>query len=82
MQLEESRQTRISLSLLKKGGRGRVVALMGDATTQSRLRELGVYELAEIAVLHVNGSVLCQVNDSRFGLDRQIAESVLVEPFS
>jgi len=82
MQLGETLQTRISLSSLKKGGWGRVVALTGDLATQSRLRELGLYELAVVAVLHVNGLVLCQVNDSRFGLDRQIAESVLVEPFS
>ncbi|MDF1752785.1 MAG: FeoA family protein [Verrucomicrobiales bacterium] len=72
----------VELPTLKRGCRGRVVAINGDTPTQTRLRELGLYEESEIRVLHVNGSVMCQVNDSRFGIDCQTARSVLVRPLN
>ncbi|MDF1812138.1 MAG: FeoA family protein [Verrucomicrobiales bacterium] len=76
----DSQQTQIRLPAVAKGCRAVVVALDGEPSMQTRLRELGLYELAEVKVLRVNGSVMCQVNESRFGIDAKIAENVLVKP--
>ncbi|NNE93491.1 MAG: ferrous iron transport protein A [Verrucomicrobiales bacterium] len=56
-----------------------MVRLAGDNSFQNRLREMGIVESAQISVLNVNGSVHCQVKDSRFGLSRAAAEEVFVE---
>ena len=79
MQPIETQEEVVALSLIKKGETGRVHSLQGDESCQQRLRELGLYESARVTVLHINGSILCQVNDSRFALDRSIAELVAVE---
>ena len=80
MEIEKTQQTAVCLPSMKRGATGTVVGLSGDVSTQNRLRELGFCENSEVKVLHVNGSVMCQVHDSRFGIDRAIAENVLVEP--
>ena len=61
-----------------KGLIGRVLRLEGDEDFKNRLREMGLCESAEVSVLQVNGSVLCQVQGSRFGLSRSAAEAVLI----
>ena len=79
MQPIETGEEVVTLSLIKKGETGRVHSLQGDESCQHRLRELGLYETAQVTVLHINGSILCQVNDSRFALDKLVAEQVSVE---
>lgn len=81
MEIINTKESAICLPSIKKGDAGIVVGLTGDVAMQNRLRELGLYEDSEVRVLHCNGSVVCQVRDSRFGIDRQIAENVMVMPF-
>jgi len=70
----------IALLSLKAGDRGRVLQIDAEASLQRRLQELGLVAGAEISVLRINGSVLCQISSSRFGIDRAIAERVKVVP--
>ena len=65
---------------LPKGVSGRVVAVSGDPSFCHRMRELGLIEAVAVAVQQVNGSVLCRIKDSRFGISRDAADNIWVEP--
>ena len=69
-----------AVPLLKwpRGLVGCVLRLEGNDEFKNRLREMGLCESAEVSVLQVNGSVLCQVQGSRFGLSRSAAEAVII----
>lgn len=72
----------IPLLDVPNGQKVRVFRLDGEMAACQRLREMGFCEEAEVKVLVNNGSVVCQVCGSKVGLSRQIADAVLVEPFS
>ncbi len=81
MRLHRSSKTTTDATPLLKwpcGIAARVLRLEGDDEFKNRLRELGLCESAQVSVLQVNGSVLCQVQSSRFGLSRSAAEAVIV----
>ncbi len=73
---------RLRLPDLPKGSVGRVVRVAGDPSFCQRMRELGLIEAVAVAVQQVNGSVLCQIEDSRFGISRDAAENIWVEPLN
>ena len=64
---------------LPRGTAGRVVEVSGDDSFCKRMKELGLIEEVAVAVDHVNGSVLCRIKDSRFGISRDAAENIWVE---
>ena len=70
---------RVRLSDLPKGSPGRVIEISGESTFCQRMRELGLIETEMVAVQDVNGSVLCKIKDSRFGISRDAAENIWVE---
>lgn len=73
---------RLRLPDLPKGSSGRVVQVAGDPSFCQRMQELGLIEAVAVAVQEVNGSVLCKIKDSRFGISRDAAENIWVEPLN
>lgn len=73
---------RLRLPDLPRGSAGRVVQVSGDPSFCRRMQELGLMEAVAVAVQQVNGSVLCKIKDSRFGISRDAAENIWVEPLN
>ena|GEM_PF-6659869 len=67
---------------LPRGSSGRVVEVTGDSAFCQRMGELGLMEAVAVSVQHVNGSVLCKIKESRFGISRDAAKNVWVEPLN
>lgn len=72
----------VQLPNLPRGTAGRVVRVAGDPSFCQRMRELGLIEAVAVGVHQVNGSVLCKIKDSRFGISRDAAENIWVEPLN
>jgi len=73
---------RLRLPDLPRGSEGRVVQVAGDPSFCQRMRELGLIEAVAVAVQQSNGSVLCKIKNSRFGISRDAAENIWVEPLN
>lgn len=71
--------TLVRLPDLPLGKAGRVVRVEGDPSFCRRMKELGLIEAVAVAVQQVNGSVLCRIKNSRFGISRDAAENIWVE---
>ena len=79
MQKKIEKQDTVSLHEVPVGGFARVRSLPQNHALSTRLRELGVYENSLLRLLGDSfGSVVFEVNQSRFGLSKHAAQAVLV----
>ena len=67
---------------LKAGASGRIKQLSAAPDVTLRLRELGFCEEQEVKLVSQHANVICQICNSRLGISRQLAETILVEPNS
>ncbi|MCC6414618.1 MAG: ferrous iron transport protein A [Opitutaceae bacterium] len=77
-----SASTQLPLCQLPAGGRGRVLALSGDAHFCQRVREMGFGESAIITKVSGQSTILCQVNGTRIALSHGAASHIRVEPLT
>ncbi len=57
----------------------RIVAIKGEAKVNKHLASLGVVEGGIIRLLDdANGAAICQVKQSRLGLDHKVSMSIMV----
>ncbi|HOX04381.1 MAG TPA: FeoA family protein [Candidatus Paceibacterota bacterium] len=68
------------LSQVQAGTSVRIKRLTLPPDVLRRLREIGFCEERKIRLLMRQNSVICEVCNTRFGLNRKLAEAILVEP--
>lgn len=73
------RPQRMRLTELPNGAAGRVCQLEGQAEICQRLREMGVGESIIIERVSGQGTLLCQVSNTRLALSAGAAEHIFVE---
>jgi Fe2+ transport system protein FeoA len=79
MQEEVEKDNTVRLPDVPVGASARVRSLPRNPVLSTRLRELGIYEDTLLRLLGDSyGSVVLEVNQSRFGLSKHAARSVLV----
>ena len=72
----------LKLTELPIGHRARVRQLHTRPDVRSRLRELGFCENAVVrCVTKGNGAIICEICNSRFGLNSYLAASIVVSIF-
>ena len=74
-----SKSSRMRLTDLPNGARGRVTTLDGESGTCARLREMGFCESAVIEKIAGQKTLLCQVCGARIALSDRAANSIVVE---
>ena len=67
------------LTELPNGAAGRVCELSGQDEVCQRLREMGFVESIIIERISGQGTLLCQVGNTRVGLSEGAAQHILVE---
>jgi len=75
-------RTTIPLSRLPAGIQARVARLEGAVEQCQRLREVGFCESALICRVGNEHMMVCQVCGTRVALNRELAESIHVEPLA
>lgn len=73
------RPQRVRLTELPNGATGRVCELQGEADVCQRLREMGIGESIIIERVSGQGTLLCQVSNTRIALSAGAAQHILVE---
>lgn len=64
------------------GHRARVKGIQTRPEVSSRLRELGFCENAVVrCITKANGAIICEVSNSRIGLNNSLARSIIVTIF-
>ena len=76
---EPFRPQRMRLTELPNGAAGRVCELSGQPETCQRLREMGVGESIIIERVSGQGTLLCQISNTRIALSEGAAQYILVE---
>jgi len=76
---EPFRPQRMRLTELPNGAAGRVCELAGQAETCQRLREMGVGESTIIERVSGQGTLLCQISNTRIALSEGAAHLIVVE---
>ena len=76
---EPFRPQRMRLTELPNGAAGRVCDLEGQAEVCQRLREMGIGETVIIERISGQGTLLCQVSNTRIALSQGAAEHIMVE---
>lgn len=76
---EPFRPQRMRLTELPNGAAGRVCVLDGHIELCQRLREMGVGETVIIERLSGNGTLLCQISQTRIALSEGAAQHIIVE---
>ena len=76
---EPFRPQRMRLTELPNGAAGRVCSLEGQAESCQRLREMGVGESIIIERVSGQGTLLCQVSNTRIALSEGAAQHIVVE---
>ena len=76
---EPFRPQRMRLTELPNGAAGRVCDLEGQAEVCQRLREMGIGESVIIERISGQGTLLCQVSNTRIALSEGAAEHIVVE---
>jgi ferrous iron transport protein A len=72
----------LSLSDVPVGRRVRIAQLSSQPETCSRLRELGFCENAVIRCVNkASGNIICEVCNTRIGLNQLVASSIYVSSF-
>ena len=69
----------LPLVVVLAGEKARVHAIRGANGDTQRLRELGLLEGRTIQVLRNDDPMICKIGNSRFGLCRRAANSILIE---
>ena len=57
-----------------------IKSLSASEEVMGRLRELGFCEEQSVKLLSRDGNLICQVCDARFGISRQLADAIIVQP--
>ena len=70
---------RMRLAELPNGAAGRVCELTGQAEFCQRLREMGVGESIIIERVSGQGTLLCQISNTRIALSEGAAQQIVVE---
>jgi ferrous iron transport protein A len=76
---EPFRPQRMRLTELPNGASGRVCELTGQAEVCQRLREMGVGESIIIERVSGQGTLLCQISNTRIALSEGAAQQIVVE---
>jgi len=76
---EPFRPQRLRLTELPNGAAGRVCELVGQVEVCQRLREMGVGESIIIERISGQGTLLCQVSNTRLALSEGAAQHIVVE---
>ena len=76
---EPFRPQRMKLAEIPNGAAGRVCELTGDAEFCQRLREMGVGESIIIERVSGQGTLLCQISNTRLALSHGAAQQIIVE---
>jgi Fe2+ transport system protein FeoA len=79
MQKKVGHNRTIGLAEVPVGGTARVRSLPQNSSLSIRLREMGIYENSLLRLLGDSyGSIVFEVNHSRFGIGKTAAQSVIV----
>ena len=73
------RPKRMPLTDLPVGASARVIALQGEASVCSRLREIGFCESAMVAMVGGRKTLLCDLCGTRIALSEGAANHIVVE---
>lgn len=76
---EPFRPQRMRLTELPNGAAGRVCQLEGQVEVCQRLREMGVGESVIIERISGQGTLLCQISNTRIALSEGAADHIVVE---
>jgi ferrous iron transport protein A len=76
---EPFRPQRMRLTELPNGAAGRVCELAGEVEICQRLREMGVGESIIIERVSGQGTLLCQISNTRIALSEGAAQHIVVE---
>jgi Fe2+ transport system protein FeoA len=68
------------LSRVRAGTVVCIKQLSASAEMTDRLREMGFCEEQQIKLISRDGSLICQVCNSRLGISAELAETILVTP--
>ena len=76
-----SPQARMTLTEAPVGSRVRIHHLHPQAEVSTRLREMGFCENAMIrCITKGNGTIICEVSNTRIGLGSRVADNIVVSP--
>lgn len=71
---------------MASAGSGQEFTVCGVQTSEAchnqRLRELGLLEGRKVRIVANHDPLICQVGESRFGIDRRLARGVMLEPIA
>ncbi len=73
------RPQRMRLTELPNGAAGRVCELAGESEVCQRLREMGFVESIIIERISGQGTLLCQISNTRIALSEGAAQHIVVE---
>lgn len=76
---EPFRPQRMRLTELPNGAAGRVCELKGQVEVCQRLREMGIGESTLIERMSGQGTLLCQISNTRIALSQGAAQHIVVE---
>lgn len=75
-------QTHITLREIPVGRRACIRHLRAEARVSTRLRELGFCENAVVrCVMKSHGNIICEVYNTRIGINNLLANEIFVTPF-
>jgi len=72
----------LPLSIAQVGDKLYVHSIKANNGLCKRLRELGFYEGETIRLIANNDPLICQIGNSRFGLQKKLAHCIMVTPFN
>ena len=75
-------QSHVTLREIPVGRRARIRHLHAEARVSTRLRELGFYEDAIVrCVMKSHGNIICEIYNTRIGINNHLANDIVVTPF-
>ena len=75
-------QSQVTLREIPVGRRARIHRLHAEARVSTRLRELGFCENAVVrCVMKSHGNIICEVYNTRIGINNRLANDIFVTPF-
>jgi Fe2+ transport system protein FeoA len=76
-------KVQLSLSEVSAGNKFMILKINLPPETNQRLRELGFSEDTVIRTVVIGSSkLICEVNNTRFGINHDIAKDIIVEPLN
>ncbi len=75
-------KSQLTLREVPVGRKARIRHLHAEARVSTRLRELGFCENAVVrCVMKSHGNIICEIYNTRIGINNLLANDILVTPF-